>query len=90
MKNLRLVPILVLGTLLPPAVADDLTVAAHATASGLMLWSQHRGASGFDRLLDDGVTIWFACESVHAISTPGHTPGSTCYPWRARLRSGAG
>ncbi|HZF22945.1 MAG TPA: MBL fold metallo-hydrolase [Burkholderiales bacterium] len=90
MKNLRLVPILVLGTLLPPAVADDLTVAAHATASGLMLWSQHRGASGFDRLLDDGVTIWFAGESLHAISAPGHAPGSTCYPSRARLRSGAG
>ena len=36
MKNLRLVPILLLGTLLPPAVADDLTVAARATASGLI------------------------------------------------------
>jgi uncharacterized protein DUF3365 len=36
MKNLRLVPILLLRTLLPPAVADDLTVAAHATASGLI------------------------------------------------------
>jgi uncharacterized protein DUF3365 len=36
MKNLRLIPLLVLGTLLPPAVADDLTGAARVTASGLI------------------------------------------------------
>src|ERR1700731_2214678 len=36
MKNLRLIPLLVLGTLLPPAVADDLTDAARVTASGLI------------------------------------------------------
>ncbi|MEK6210408.1 MAG: hypothetical protein AABM64_08590 [Pseudomonadota bacterium] len=52
--------------------------------------SQHCGASGFDRLLDDGVTIRFGDETVHAISTPGHTPGSICYLWRDRLRGGAG
>lgn len=36
MKNFRLVPILLLGVLLPPATADDLTVAARATASDLI------------------------------------------------------
>ena len=50
--------------------------------------SQHCGASGFDRLLDDGEIIRFGGESVHAISTPGHTPGSTCYLWRDRLLTG--
>jgi sulfur dioxygenase len=50
--------------------------------------SQHCGASGFDRLLDDGDTIRFGGETVHAISTPGHTPGSTCYLWRDRLLTG--
>ena len=36
MKNFRLVPILLLGALTPPAMADDLTVAARATASDLI------------------------------------------------------
>jgi hypothetical protein len=35
MKNFRLVPIL-LGVLMPPAMADDLTIAARATASDLI------------------------------------------------------
>ena len=50
--------------------------------------SQHCGASGFDRLLDDGEIIRFGGESVLAISTPEHTPGSTCYLWRYRLLTG--
>jgi len=36
MKNFRLVPILLLGVLIPPAMADDLTIAARATASDLI------------------------------------------------------
>lgn len=36
MKNFRLVPILLLGTLIPPATADDLTVTARATAFDLI------------------------------------------------------
>jgi len=36
MKNLRLVPILLLGAMLPPATADDFTIAARATASDLI------------------------------------------------------
>lgn len=50
--------------------------------------SQHCGASGFDRLLDDGEVINLGGESVRAISTPGHTPGSTCHLWRDRLLTG--
>ena len=36
MKNIRLVPILLLGALTTPAMADDLTIAARATASDLI------------------------------------------------------
>ncbi|HEV8647664.1 MAG TPA: DUF3365 domain-containing protein [Burkholderiales bacterium] len=36
MKNFRMVPFLLLGTLSPPAMADDLTVSARATASDLI------------------------------------------------------
>ena len=36
MKNFRLVPILLLGTLAPLAIADELTVAARANASDLI------------------------------------------------------
>ena len=37
MKSSRLVPLLLLGALIPSAMADDLTVAARATASDLIL-----------------------------------------------------
>jgi len=50
--------------------------------------SQHCGASGFDRLLDDGELIVFGDQVLRAIGTPGHTPGSTCYLWRDRLLTG--
>ncbi|MGH8769130.1 MAG: Tll0287-like domain-containing protein [Burkholderiales bacterium] len=36
MKNFRLLPILLLDVLMPPAMADDLTIAARATASDLI------------------------------------------------------
>jgi hypothetical protein len=36
MKIFRLLPILLLGVLMPPAMADDLTIAARATASDLI------------------------------------------------------
>ncbi len=50
--------------------------------------SLHCGASGFDRLLDDGVVIEFGSESLTVIATPGHTPGSSCFLWRDRLFTG--
>ena len=50
--------------------------------------SQHCGATGFDRLLDDRDTVVFGDEVVRAIATPGHTPGSTCFLWRDRLLTG--
>jgi glyoxylase-like metal-dependent hydrolase (beta-lactamase superfamily II) len=50
--------------------------------------SQHCGAVGFDRLLDDNDTIVFGDEVLRALATPGHTPGSTCFLWRDRLLTG--
>lgn len=50
--------------------------------------SRHCGASGFDRLLEDGDEIVFGAERLRAIATPGHTAGSTCYLWRERLLTG--
>lgn len=50
--------------------------------------SIHCGATGFDRLLEDGDVVVFGNEVIRAISTPGHTPGSTCYLWRDRLMTG--
>ena len=39
-------------------------------------------ADGYDRALFDGDTVAFGKERLEAISTPGHTPGSTCFLWR--------
>lgn len=50
--------------------------------------SQHCGATGFDRLLDDGDVLPFAGESLRVIATPGHTPGSSCFLWHDRLLTG--
>lgn len=50
--------------------------------------SQHCGASGFDRLMDDGDIVVFGNELIRVISTPGHTPGSSCFLWRDRLLTG--
>lgn len=50
--------------------------------------STHCGASGFDRLIDEGDLVVFGDEVVRAIATPGHTPGSTCFLWRDRLLTG--
>jgi glyoxylase-like metal-dependent hydrolase (beta-lactamase superfamily II) len=50
--------------------------------------SQHCGASGFDRLLDEGDVIEFGGQSLLVIATPGHTPGSSCFLWQDRLFTG--
>ena len=50
--------------------------------------SQHCGATGFDRLMDDGDIVVFGNELIRVISTPGHTPGSSCFLWRDRLLTG--
>jgi sulfur dioxygenase len=70
--------------------ADHVTGArALKDATGAVtMVSQHCGASGFDRLLDDGDIIRFGSESLHAIATPGHTAGSMCFLWRDRLLTG--
>lgn len=46
------------------------------------------GATGFDRLLNDGDTVQFGAESLLVIATPGHTPGSSCFLWHDRLLTG--
>jgi sulfur dioxygenase len=45
-------------------------------------------ASGYDRALRDGDVFAFGRERLHAIATPGHTPGSTCFLWRDRVFTG--
>jgi len=50
--------------------------------------SQHCGASGFDRVLDEGDIIEFGRQSLLVIATPGHTPGSSCFLWHDRLLTG--
>lgn len=50
--------------------------------------SRHCGATGFDRLLDDGDVLEFGGESLRVIATPGHTPGSSCFLWHDRLLTG--
>jgi glyoxylase-like metal-dependent hydrolase (beta-lactamase superfamily II) len=47
----------------------------------------------FRQLIDPASSTYtyrFGDETVHAIGTPGHTPGSTCYLWRDHLRDEAG
>ena len=50
--------------------------------------SQHCGATGFDRLLEDGDIVEFGSASLKVIATPGHTPGSSCFLWHDRLMTG--
>jgi glyoxylase-like metal-dependent hydrolase (beta-lactamase superfamily II) len=50
--------------------------------------SRHCGATGFDRVLEDGDAMVFGDEVVRTIATPGHTPGSSCYLWHDRLLTG--
>src|SRR5689334_572465 len=45
-------------------------------------------ASGYDHALVDGERIAFGEECLTAISTPGHTPGSTSFAWRDRVFTG--
>ena len=70
--------------------ADHITGArALATRTGARTAvSLHCGATGFDRLFDDGELLVFGDEVIRAIATPGHTPGSTCYLWHDRLLTG--
>lgn len=46
------------------------------------------GTTGFDRMLVDGDEVCFGDETLRAIHTPGHTPGSTSYLWRDRVFTG--
>lgn len=64
------------------AMALKKTTGAHSAVNAQC------GATGFDRLLNDGDTIRFGTESVQVIATPGHTPGSSCFLWRDRLLTG--
>jgi glyoxylase-like metal-dependent hydrolase (beta-lactamase superfamily II) len=46
------------------------------------------GTVGYDHDLVDGEKIAFGRESLTAIATPGHTPGSMCFTWRDRVFTG--
>lgn len=46
------------------------------------------GLSCSDVMLDDGDTLSFGNEVLHAISTPGHTNGCMSYRWRNQLFTG--
>ena len=46
------------------------------------------GTVGYDHAIGDGEVLAFGREALKAISTPGHTPGSTCFAWRDRVFTG--
>jgi sulfur dioxygenase len=46
------------------------------------------GTVGYDHPIVDGEVISFGNETLKAISTPGHTPGSTSFAWRDRVFTG--
>lgn len=64
--------------------------ADHVTSSGLLCQRTgakaaapvHCGILPADLQLDDGATIRFGGETLHAVHTPGHTAGSMSYLWR--------
>jgi glyoxylase-like metal-dependent hydrolase (beta-lactamase superfamily II)/rhodanese-related sulfurtransferase len=46
------------------------------------------GTVGYDHPINDGEVVAFGNETLKAISTPGHTPGSTSFAWRDRVFTG--
>jgi glyoxylase-like metal-dependent hydrolase (beta-lactamase superfamily II) len=46
------------------------------------------GIEGADILVGDGESLAFGDEELHAIATPGHTPGCMSYLWRDRVFTG--
>lgn len=70
--------------------------ADHITGGGLLRQKTNAltgvamacGAETADLQLKDGDVIAFAQETIKAIATPGHTPGSISYLWRDRLFTG--
>ena len=70
--------------------ADHVTgaQALKAETGAMTAVSLHCGATGFDRLLEDGEVLEFGREHLKIIATPGHTPGSSCFLWHDRLLTG--
>jgi glyoxylase-like metal-dependent hydrolase (beta-lactamase superfamily II) len=70
--------------------ADHVTgaLALRSSTGARSAVSQHCGATGFDRLLDDGDVFEFGTEKLTVIATPGHTPGSSCFLWEDRVLTG--
>jgi sulfur dioxygenase len=70
--------------------------ADHITSAGLL--AEHTGAKtaapagcGIHTAamqLQDGDTLQFGQETVHALHTPGHTSGSMCFLWRNHVFTG--
>ncbi len=64
--------------------APGLKAATHAQ----FVAGRGTGLSCSDRMLDEGDSLIFGNEVLHAIATPGHTNGCMSYRWRDRLFTG--
>lgn len=60
-----------------PALSGDLDAPVLLSAGDEMLWRMTHGDTGF-RPLEDGAVLRVGGLELHAIATPGHSPGSTC------------
>ncbi|WP_295641124.1 MBL fold metallo-hydrolase [uncultured Methylibium sp.] len=65
--------------------ADHITAAAalKAATGAPSAVGADCNAAGYDRALNDGDDILFGAQRLHAIATPGHTPGSMSFLWEA-------
>ena len=70
--------------------ADHVTGAnaLKAATGALTAVGEGCGTVGYDHALLDEERIAFGTESLHAIATPGHTPGSMSFLWRDRVFTG--
>lgn len=60
-----------------PQLGADLDAPVLLNPADTMLWETTHGASAF-RELADGAVLTAGGVELHAIATPGHSPGSTC------------
>ncbi len=60
-----------------PQLASDLDAPVLLNPADTMLWEMTHGDKAF-RALEDGQVLTAGGIELHAIATPGHSPGSTC------------
>lgn len=61
-----------------PDAGERFATSVHLHGDDLGLWSQTHPAKAPEELLSDGQVISVAGTDVHALHTPGHSPGSVC------------